>query len=67
MNYKRILIGFGIAGGLYAVWRFVIKPQLAEKEAKKMIDDYNFFDQQRELIAQSLPQENESTENENFG
>ena len=67
MNTKRILTGFAIAGGLYAIWRFVIKPQLAESEAKKLIADYEIFDTQREIIAQALPQDTQTNEKENFG
>ena len=66
MNTKRILTGIAIAGGIYAVWRFIIKPQVVNKEAKKMVEDYQKFDTQRELIAQVLPQENQIIENENI-
>jgi len=57
MKNKNIIISLAIAGGVYAIWRFVIKPKVIEKMAKKSIDDYDQFDLQRELIAAALPQE----------
>jgi len=57
MNNKRILISLAVAGGVYALWRFVIKPKVVDKMAKKAISDYDQFDSQRDLIAASLPQE----------
>jgi hypothetical protein len=60
MNTKKVLTGLALAGGLYALWRFVIKPKIAESEAKKMVNDYKLFDTQKELIASALPQENKN-------
>jgi hypothetical protein len=57
MKNKNIIIGLAVAGGVYALWRFVIKPKVINKMAQKSINDYEQFDLQRELIAASLPQE----------
>ena len=57
MKNKNIIIGLAVAGGVYALWRFVIKPKVIDKMAQKSINDYEQFDVQRELIAASLPQE----------
>jgi hypothetical protein len=57
MKNKNIIIGLAVAGGVYALWRFVIKPKVINKMAQKSIDDYEQFDSQRELIAAALPQE----------
>lgn len=62
-NSTKILIGLGVAGAIYATWRFIIKPKIAEREADKQIKNYEQFENERELIAASLPQE---TETENF-
>jgi hypothetical protein len=61
MNNKKLLIALGVIGGVYAVWRFVIKDKLAEKQAKKALDNRKLFDANRELIAQSIPQETPGT------
>jgi hypothetical protein len=61
-NSTKILIGLAVAGGAYALWRFVIKDKLAERKAKLIIDNYDQFEAERDLIANSLPQETESTE-----
>jgi hypothetical protein len=58
MNNKRLIIALGVIGGLYGFWRFYLKDKIAEKQAKKAMDDRKAFDANRELIAQSLPQEN---------
>jgi hypothetical protein len=57
MKNKNLIIGLAVAGGVYALWRFVIKPKVINKMAQKSINDYEQFDLQRELIAASLPQE----------
>jgi hypothetical protein len=57
MNNKRLLITLGIIGGIYGVWRFFLKDKIAEKKALKAINDRKMFDTNREIIAQSLPQE----------
>jgi hypothetical protein len=57
MKNKNLIIGLAVAGGIYAVWRFVIKPKIVNKMAQKSVNDYEQFDLQRELIAASLPQE----------
>jgi hypothetical protein len=62
-NTTKILLGLAVAGGIYSVWRFVIKPKIAEREAEKQLKNYEQFENERELIAQALPQE---TETENF-
>jgi hypothetical protein len=62
-NSTKILIGLGVAGAIYATWRFVIKPKISEREANKQLKNYEQFENERELIAQALPQE---TETENF-
>jgi hypothetical protein len=62
-NTTKILLGLAVAGGIYGVWRFVIKPKIAEREAEKQLKNYEQFENERELIAQALPQE---TETENF-
>jgi len=62
-NSTKILIGLGVAGAIYATWRFIIKPKIAEREANKQLKNYEQFENERELIAQALPQE---TETENF-
>lgn len=59
MKNKNLIIGLAVAGGIYAIWRFVIKPKVINKMAAKAVDDYEQFDLQRELIAASLPQETE--------
>lgn len=59
---KRVLITLGVIGGVYALWRFVIKDKLAEKQAKKALDNRILFDANRELIAQSIPQETPENE-----
>lgn len=61
-NSTKILIGLAVAGGVYAVWRFVIKDKLAERKAQVLINNFDEFEQQRDLIANSLPQETEITE-----
>jgi|1048.fasta_scaffold06457_3 hypothetical protein len=61
-NSTKILIGLAVAGTAYAVWRFVIKDKLAARKAKLLVDNYDQFEDQRELIANSLPQETETTE-----
>ena len=61
-NSTKILIGLAVAGGVYALWRFVIKDKLAERKAKLLINNYDEFEAERDLIANSLPQETESTE-----
>ena len=61
-NSTKILIGLAVAGTAYAVWRFVIKDKLAERKAQVLINNFDEFEQQRELIANSLPQETEATE-----
>jgi hypothetical protein len=58
MNNKRLLITLGILGGIYGVWRFYLKDKIAEKKALKAVDERKTFDANREIIAQSLPQEN---------
>jgi hypothetical protein len=57
MNNKRLIIGLGVIAASYAFWRFYLKDKLAEKKATKAINDRALFDVNRELIAQSLPQE----------
>jgi len=57
MNNKKIFISLAVAGGVYALWRFVIKPKVVDKMAQKAINEYEQFDSQRDLIAASLPQE----------
>jgi len=57
MKNKNLIIGLAVAGGVYALWRFIIKPKVIDKMAQKSINDYEQFDLQRELIAASLPQE----------
>jgi hypothetical protein len=64
-NYTKLLIGLGVAGSIYAVWRFVIKPKIAEREAQNQLNTFEQFENERELIAASLPQE-ETTEIENI-
>jgi len=59
-NSTKLLIGLAVAGGIYAAWRFVIKPKIAESEAKKQLKNYDQFETERELIAQALPQETET-------
>ena len=61
-NSTKILIGLAVAGTAYAVWRFVIKDKLAERKAQVLINNFDEFEQERELIANSLPQETEVTE-----
>jgi hypothetical protein len=61
-NSTKILIGLAFAGSAYALWRFVIKDKLAARKAKVLVDNYDKFEDQRELIANSLPQETEATE-----
>ena len=39
-NSTKLLIGLAVAGGIYAAWRFVIKPKIAESEAKKQLKNY---------------------------
>jgi hypothetical protein len=58
---SKILIGLAAAGAIYAAWRFLIKPKIADREAKKQIQNYEQFENERELIAAALPQE--ETEN----
>jgi hypothetical protein len=62
---QKILIGLGVAGVIYAGWRYIIKPKIAEREALKQLNTFEQFENERELIAASLPQE-ETTEIENF-
>jgi len=57
MNNKRLLIALGVIGVSYGFWRFFLKDKLAEKKATKALNDRTLFDQNRELIAQTLPQE----------
>jgi hypothetical protein len=57
MKNKNLIIGLAVAGGVYALWRFIIKPKVINKMAQKSINEYEQFDLQRELIAASLPQE----------
>jgi hypothetical protein len=64
-NSTKLLIGLGVAGAIYATWRFVIKPKIAEREADKQLKNFEQFENERELIAASLPQE-ETTEIENI-
>lgn len=59
MKNKNLIIGLAVAGSVYAIWRFVIKPKVIDKMAQKAVDEYEKFDLQRELIAASLPQETE--------
>jgi hypothetical protein len=59
-NSTKILIGLGVAGAIYATWRFVIKPKISEREANKQLKNYEQFENERELIAQALPQETET-------
>jgi hypothetical protein len=54
---QKILIGLGVAGVIYAGWRYIIKPKIAQREAEKQIQNYEQFERERELIAASLPQE----------
>jgi hypothetical protein len=61
-NSTKILIGLAVAGGAYTLWRFVIKDKLADRKAKLLINNYDEFEAERDLIANSLPQETESTE-----
>lgn len=61
MKNKNLIIGLAVAGSVYAIWRFVIKPKVIDKMAAKAVDDYEKFDLQRELIAASLPQETINT------
>jgi len=66
---QKILIGLGVAGVIYAGWRFIIKPRIAEREANKQLQNFKQFEEERDLIAASLPQEpTEPTEfnNDNF-
>ena len=62
---QKILLGLGVAGAIYFVWRRVIKPKIAEREAQKQLNTFEQFENERELIAASLPQE-ETTEIENI-
>lgn len=57
MNNKRLLITLGIIGGIYGIWKFYLKDKIAEKKAAKAVNDRKEFDANRELIAQTLPQE----------
>ena len=57
MNNKRLIIALGVIGVSYAFWRFYLKGKLADKKATKALNDRAMFDANRELIAQSLPQE----------
>lgn len=69
MKNKELITNLAIIGGLFLTWRFLIKPKIAEMKARKQIETYEKFDEQRELIAGLLPQENEveiNTENENI-
>ena len=61
-NSTKILIGLAVAGGVYALWRFVIKDKLAERKAQVLINNFDEFEAQRDLIANSLPQETEEFE-----
>lgn len=54
---QKILIGLGVAGVIYAGWRFIIKPRIAEREANKQLQNFKQFEEERDLIAASLPQE----------
>jgi hypothetical protein len=65
-NSTKILIGLGVAGAIYATWRFVIKPKISEREANKQLKNYEQFENERELIAQALPQETETEIFENI-
>jgi hypothetical protein len=58
---SKILIGLAAAGAIYAAWRFLIKPKIVDRETKKQIQNYEQFENERELIAAALPQE--ETEN----
>ena len=59
MKNKNLII-LGSVGVLYGLWRFVIKPKLAEKKSMEAVKNYELFDSQRELIASSLPQDFEN-------
>ena len=63
MNNKRLLIALGVIGASYAFWRFYLKDKLAEKKATKALNDRVLFDANRELIAQTLPQDPGSANN----
>ena len=66
MKNKNILISIAVIGGIYAAWRFLIKPQIIKDRVKKQIEDYDKWDEQREFIAQSLPQETQNEEIQNI-
>lgn len=57
MKNKNLWIAAGLIGGVYAIWRFVIKDKIAEKQATKSLNNRILFDANRELIAQTIPQE----------
>lgn len=60
MKTKDLLIFGGIVGAGFLLWKFVLKDKIAEKRAKKMVQEYDSFD----LIAfeQTAPQEIDNIE-----
>ena len=65
-NSTKILLGLALAGGIYGIWRFVIKPKIVAREAEKQLKNFQQFENERELIAASLPQENTENDNTNI-
>lgn len=60
MKNNKTLINLAIAAGVgFVLYRFVLRPMIAKKEAKKQIEIYDKFD----LIATNEPQ---PTANEEF-
>jgi hypothetical protein len=64
MNNKRLIIALGVIGASYAFWRFYLKGKLADKKATKALNDRAMFDANREIIAQTLPQDFTTTGND---
>ena len=63
MKNNKTLINLAIAAGVgFVLYRFVLRPMIAKKEAKKQIEIYDKFD----LIATNEPQPEENEEFNEF-
>ena len=60
MKTKDLLIFGGIVGAGFLLWKFVLKDKIAEKRAKKNIQNYDSFDSI--AFEQNAPKDTDSVE-----
>ena len=64
---KRIIIGAGIAGAGFLIWRFAIKPLMVAQRLKKFEESQQIFDDQLKNTIQNNPELQKTLKNiQNF-